>query len=281
MSGNNPLSNFYRKAKLHTPLPSGTSYYTSDIVDFTTEDGQVEVFAMTAKDEVSIKNPDALLNGTAITQIIKSCVPCVKQPEKLLSNDIDALLIAIRYATYGESIDIKSNCPSCKKENTFGVNVSDSLHAMSKLEEEYLLETADQIKIYVQPFSYKETLLAMKGQFEQHKIAKSITIDQLDEDARLKMFSQSFAEVVDLNAKLIVNCVLKIIAPDGTEVTDKNHIKEFLDNSESHVFSEIDKLIRQINDVGVKKDFKATCQHCNHQWDSEINFNPVSFFTES
>lgn len=281
MSGNNPLSNFYRKAKLHTPLPSGTSYYDNTIIEFVSEEGELEIFAMTAKDEVSIKNPDALLNGTAITQIIKSCVPGVKQPEKLLSNDIDALLIAIRYATYGESIDIKSDCPSCKKENTFGVNVSDSLHSMSKLDEEYSLETADGIKIYVQPFSYKETLLAMKGQFEQHKIAKSITIDQLDEDSRLKMFSKSFSEVVDLNAKLIINCVVKIVAPDGTEVKDKSHIKEFLDNSESHVFSEIDKLIRSINDIGVRKNFKATCQHCNHEWDSEINFNPVSFFTES
>ena len=43
-----------------------------------------------------LKNPDALLNGEAVASLIKSCVPDIKDPKKMFSADVDALLIAIK-----------------------------------------------------------------------------------------------------------------------------------------------------------------------------------------
>ena len=82
----NPLSKFYRSPALYTSLPSGTSYYSSDQVEFT-ESGEVAVYPMTLSDEILLKNPDALLNGEAIASVISNCVPGVKKPKDLLSND--------------------------------------------------------------------------------------------------------------------------------------------------------------------------------------------------
>src|SRR6056297_2390222 len=99
----NPLSSFYRAPKLYSRLPSNGIFYTNEVIDVD-ESAEVAVYAMTAKDEMIMKNPDALLNGEAVAQVIASCVPQVKQPKQLISNDVDTLLIAIQGATYGDDI---------------------------------------------------------------------------------------------------------------------------------------------------------------------------------
>ena len=61
----NPLSSFYRAPKLYAKLPSLGKYYSEDIIEMP-DSGELPVFAMTANDELLMKNPDALLNGEAV-----------------------------------------------------------------------------------------------------------------------------------------------------------------------------------------------------------------------
>ena len=74
----NPLSAHFRAPKLFTPLPSEGRFYDNSVVEMP-ETLELPVFSMTAKDEMIMKNPDALLNGEAVAQVIQSCVPNVKQ----------------------------------------------------------------------------------------------------------------------------------------------------------------------------------------------------------
>ena len=50
--------------------------YSDDVLDTSIEEHPV--LPMTAKDELIMKNPDALLNGDAVIQVIESCVPTIK-----------------------------------------------------------------------------------------------------------------------------------------------------------------------------------------------------------
>ena len=99
----NPLSGHFRSPKIYTQLPSAGRYYTSKVVEMP-DSNELPVFPMTAKDELIMRNPDALLNGEAVSQVIQSCVPNVKNARQLLSNDVDALLLAIQGASYGDDI---------------------------------------------------------------------------------------------------------------------------------------------------------------------------------
>ena len=111
----NPLSGHFRSPKLYVQLPSGGKFYDSDIVNYP-ESGELPIYPMTAKDELIMKNPDALLNGEAISQLITSCVPNIKNVRQLISNDVDVLLVAIQGATHGDDIEVATNCPACEKE---------------------------------------------------------------------------------------------------------------------------------------------------------------------
>ena len=70
----NPLSGYYRQPKIYIRLPSGGEYYPEGALDVS-ENGDYPVFAMTAKDELMLKTPDALLSGESTVEVIKSCVP--------------------------------------------------------------------------------------------------------------------------------------------------------------------------------------------------------------
>ena len=60
----NPLSAYFRAPKMYLDIPSSAKFYTDDICA-TPESGEFAIYPMTTKDELMLKNPDALLNGEA------------------------------------------------------------------------------------------------------------------------------------------------------------------------------------------------------------------------
>ena len=76
---NNPLKQFFRRPAVFLTLPSGGKYYVDGVIN-QTENGELPVYPMTAIDEITARTPDALYNGEAVTQIIRSCIPDILQP---------------------------------------------------------------------------------------------------------------------------------------------------------------------------------------------------------
>jgi len=108
MSQPNPLQKFFRQPKVYVSLPSKGLYYEpgSLIGDY----NNVPVFAMSGMDEIIMKTPDALFTGEATAKVIESCCPYIKNAKTMPSIDIDALLIAIRIATFGEKMTVTQTC---------------------------------------------------------------------------------------------------------------------------------------------------------------------------
>jgi hypothetical protein len=119
---NNPLRQYFRRPSLYLKLPSGTQAYTPDVVDYP-ETGELPIFPMTAIDEITSRTPDALFNGSAIVDLIKSCVPAIKNPWAITNIDLDAVLIGIRAASEGTEMEITSICPACNEDSKYGVNL--------------------------------------------------------------------------------------------------------------------------------------------------------------
>ena len=152
----NPLSSHFRAPKIFAPIPSAGKFYTSEVVEMP-ETEELPIFAMTAKDEMIMKNPDALLNGEAVTQVIQSCVPNVKDPRSMLSSDVDVLLVAIQGATYGDEVEVSAECPKCKEEQKGVASVEQAIGTMGSLEEKYVVEH-NGLGIEIRPFTYASTI---------------------------------------------------------------------------------------------------------------------------
>ena len=91
----NPLASFMRQPKIYIRLPSQGEFWPAGSLA-ASETGEYPVYSMTAKDELTMKTPDALLNGQATVDMIKSCVPSIVNPWHMPSIDLDAVLVAIR-----------------------------------------------------------------------------------------------------------------------------------------------------------------------------------------
>ena len=291
----NPLSAYFRAPKLFTGLPSLGRFYTSDVVDMP-DSLELPIFAMTAKDEVIMKNPDALLNGEAVAQVIMSCVPNVKQPRKMLSSDIDVLLVAIQGATQGDNIDVSANCPKCNEEKTGVASIEAALASMSVIEDSYSISYKD-LTIDIRPFTYESTIKAGITNFQSTRSLQSLA-NISDENERLKVFNENFVKIAELNFALIADSIAKIsfVDADGNTqtVTDRSMILEFLENAESSVGKLVEEQIKNINKIGINHEMtlqcdKETCCEVDpatnkkvpYTFTTKVNFDPVNFFTAS
>jgi hypothetical protein len=226
-----------------------------------------------------MKNPDALLNGEAVAQVIKSCVPSIKQPRKMISNDVDTLLIAIQGATYGDEIKVASTCPKCEAENVGAASVEGCLDAMVTVQEDYKFTTDSGLEITIQPFLYENTIQAGLANFKTQRSLQALQ-EVKDEMEQLKAFNENFKSIAGLNFQLIVDSVNSISGEaDGEKfiVTDVNSIREFLENCEASIGNEIEKQISEVNNLGVNKEFQQSCEECENVYPATIGFDPVNF----
>lgn len=273
----NPLKQYFRQFKLYLKIPSGTSYYTPEVVQFT-DSGELGVLPMTGKDELILKNPDALLNGEALIEVLKSCVPGVKNPKGLLTNDIDALITAIRYATFNDSLETNLSCPKCGSESTFKLDLQYALDNMEFLDPEYSVNLDSGITVFVKPHSFPDVLRGLHAQFEQSKITRILENNDVSDQERMIAFSKAFKEMAIVTYELIVNSIVKVVdESNNINVTNKDYIKELLTNIDNRSLDKISNLITEINLIGIKRTFAARCEKCEHVWENEIDFNPVNF----
>jgi hypothetical protein len=273
----NPLKGYFRQFKIYIKLPSGTSYYTPGAINFT-DAGEIGIMPMTGKDELILKNPDALLNGEALIELIKSCVPAVSDPRLLLTNDIDAIVTAIRYATYNDALETELSCPECKHKNSYKLNLQYSLDNMEYLEPEYVVNLDSGLSVFVRPYGFPELLKGLHAQFEQGKLTRAIENESISEEQRMKLFATAFKELSTVTYTLMLNSVVKVVdESNNINVNNKDDIKEFLQNIDKKSSDKIADLIKEINQIGIKKSFTAVCEKCNHSWESEVDFNPVNF----
>ena len=129
----NPLQKYFRQPKIYVRLPSNGEFYPDGSLD-KTENGEYPVYPMTTRDEIMIKTPDALLNGESTVEVIQSCIPNIKNAWDIPIIDMDAILIGIRIATYGESMELSIKTPVTAEEKDYQVDLRTMLDSLYESE---------------------------------------------------------------------------------------------------------------------------------------------------
>lgn len=274
MTTDNPLRQFFRRPALYLRLPSGGKGYTSDAIDFP-DNSELPIYPMTAIDEITSRTPDALYNGVAITEIIKSCIPAIKDPWQVLNIDLDPILIAIRVATNGQLMEIDSTCPECNEDSKFDVDLVAMLSTFTSGDYDTPVKI-DNLLIKFKPLSYKDVNKISERQFEVQKQFMQIEAitDTVVKDAK----TNEIIKILNrLTGEIIIDAIEYIKTPEDT-VFDKDFIREFLDNCDKNTYNTVrDKNIdlRKENEV---KPLDVTCSHCSHKHKQTFNINITNFF---
>jgi hypothetical protein len=271
----NPLSSFYRQPKIYVRLPSKGKFYEPGSLDLS-ENGEYPVYAMTAKDELLFKTPDALLNGTSTVELIKSCIPAILNPWVMPNIDLDFALIAIRIATYGDKMDVGTNCPHCDAENSYDMDLTAWLDIFNN----FIYNTdivVDPLTVHVRPYTYKEVTKTALKSMEQQRVFQVINDDTLSDEIKLEKFGASFLKLTELTVDVIADCITAIDTPDGS-VSDKTMIKEFISNCSKDIFQKIQDHVIQMKELIEFKAQNVTCGECSKPFSLPVTMDQSNFF---
>jgi len=245
MENSNPLQKYYRQPAIYIKLPSGGRYYPREV--FTpTETGDIPILPMTVKDELAFKTPDAMINGQATVDVIKSCVPNLLDPWKMVNYDTDAVLLAIRIATYGETMDISFRVPGTDEEQSHSLNLPALLEDLGKANIEDQTTTSKGFKIEIQPLDYRTLTKIQIARFEQQKMYGTIDSSAMTEEQKQTAFAKSFETLNIVNFSLLVDSIKSITTPEGNTVIDRAQIIEFCNKADTKTITEIQEKLSDL-----------------------------------
>jgi hypothetical protein len=278
----NPLNKYFRQPAIYISLPSGTNYPPHVVTPSQT--GELGVMPMTAKDEIRFKTPDALMNGQGVVDVIQSCVPDIKDAWQVKSYDLDTILVAIRIATYGETMDISFNVPGINEKASHTVNLPAILDQLRSTRVDSEMVLKDGLKITVRPLTYKDMTATSLQTFQQQKMYSAIQDSQLSDEEKAKRFNDAFRALTDLNSSILLKNMEKVTMTDGTEITDPAHIKEFIENANATLVKEIEDNLATLRGQGAVKPLKlkATEEQIKKgapaTYEVPVTFDTANFF---
>lgn len=255
-------------AKLQLPgrsftLPSGAYLYNNGEIDDEAKrnNGDVHIHALTAIDEINLKNPDMLFSGKSIESVLASCVPNIKKPLELFGRDIDALMLYLRIVTYGPRFEIEAKhyCEN-GKEHVYEINLEDVVRSIKRLDPT-VIDSAYTVKlesgqmVTLRPTRFMDVVAALQ----------SI-------DPKKKMTADDVKDALFKNLIQVINNV------DG--ITDRFLIDEWLRKLPVTAVNSIADTIDKSNAWGPDFTVELTCLDCGEKFRVELPINPVSFFSE-
>jgi hypothetical protein len=271
---NNPLKQYFRRPAIYLKLPSGGKMYAPGVVTIP-ESGELAVYPMTAIDEISSKTPDALYNGTAMADIIKSCIPDIKDPWSINSIDLDAVLIAIKSAAGGDDMSIGSQCPSCTEISDYAVNLVGILSQLKSADYEKEL-TINDLSIKFRPLSYKEMNEAGTGQMEAQRIFMVLEKEE-NEAVRAEKTQEALRFITDITMRILSQTITHIRTPDAF-VEEKEYILDFLKNCDRETYIAIRDYNANLKAQTEIKPLRIKCVHCQHEYEQPFTLNTSDFF---
>jgi len=275
----NPLISAYRKPALYINLPSGGKYYNPK--PKLSVDNELAVYAMTARDELITKTPDALFNGEATVSLLSSCCPDIQNPRQIPVNDLMIIMLAIRQASYGNDIDVEVECPECKHLNNVAINCQNIIDiSMMKEQPNNILKLNEGFVLTLKPYNLEDRSTLQIQQIKQVKMIESLQDQSLDDQTRQDLFGKTFVEMAELTVDLITNCVDSVQAPgsDNEPVTDKDLIREWLKSITSKDYEQIKEKVESLSQDGVDNNFNISCENCSNKWTTEIELDVTNFF---
>jgi hypothetical protein len=247
----NPLNKYFRQAAIHIALPSNGDYPPHVVTPSAT--GEFPVMPMTAKDEIKFKTPDALMNGQGVVDVIQSCMPNIKDAWQIKSHDVDTILIAIRIATYGETMDLQFNVPTINEQVTHTINLPATLDQIRQEKIQNTITLKDGLIVETRPLTYRDMTQTSLQTFQQQKMYSSVQSSDVSDEEKVKRFDESFKALTELNSKVLLKNISKVTTPEGAEVSDPAQIKEFVDNANATLITELQDALAVVRVQGSVK----------------------------
>ena len=218
-------------------------------------------------------------NGTAIVDVIKSCCPRISDPTEMPYNDVEAVLLAIRRATYGDDLAVSHKCKNaeCGEEAQYAKSIDALLANVPMLEAQYVAEIKDGLKVFLKPISlFSSTELQIQAVEQQKLVERADAFDGSGE--HVKAFQDSIIKIAMSNVKILTQCIYQIEMQDGKRVDQPEFISEWINNIDVAVFNQLMAKLLEIQDIVMKVEMDGECHKCKEPFNIPIIIDQSRFF---
>lgn len=271
----NPLNQYFRKPAIYLPLPSRGRHWPVGSLNMPVN-GELPIMPMTAMDEITYRTPDALFNGQAVVDVIQSCVPNIVDAWQCPAPDLDALLVAIRIASYGHNMDLPSTCPSCETVSDYVLDLRSVLDQLNCPDFDTPLVLGD-LTIHFRPVTYQVQNQTSQRQFEDQQLVKVIPGMDLPDAEKVQRMREVLKRITDLTFVAVTQNISHVQTPQVI-VDEAEHVEDFLRNCDRKTFDMIRDHVISLKQPTEIKPVGITCSHCSHEYQQPVTLNMTNFF---
>lgn len=275
MLQNNPLKQYFRQPSIYITLPSGGHFYPEGTLDMP-PNGEIPVYPMTAIDEITYRTPDALFNGSATVSVIQSCVPNIRDPWAIPAMDIDTILVSIRIASYGHSMEVDSHCPNCKEQDEYSVDLRTAIDTMKGGDYQKIIRYRD-LEIYFKPMSYRDLNNNNQRQFDEQRTLQSIAAVNATDQEKIKVLTDAMKKIQSATVEALAQSIAAIKTPNAL-VTETEFITDLLQNCDRTLFNQIRDNIIEQKTKSELHPMQLKCHKCGHEYQQALTLDMASFF---
>ena len=194
------------------------------------------------------------------------------------SIDLDAILVAIKRCTYGDSQDVTCTCPECETANEVSLNLNQIISSIKAVEKLAPVVFDSGLSVFIKPVTVNNLLSLNWVQFEQVRNIQIAEQNNIDETDKVNLMQRSFQLLTEKNIEIVSSCIDTVLLPDGVTVTDQQDIKDWINDLSKPDFTKIEDSIMITSNMGISKEFDVTCKNCSHEFKSSLDLNPTTFF---
>ena len=272
-----PLQKYKRQPKLYIDLPSKGVWFPKAQLD---KAEQIEVYSMSANDEIGLKTPDALYTGIAVKRLIESCIPAIKDAWFVPLRDLDYILASIRLASYGETIELTNICSNCENRDTYGLQVQTMLEHLERAEVRYEV-TINNFNFKLRPLTYKEITDFQQEIFQIRRTIQQVLSKMEEGEEKSKQTQDLYDRLREKTLITVAASVIEIVTPEGETETNTTFISDFIINGDKDYYNGLQELY----DTNQKKlklpDTEVECSSCGNKTKLNPDLDYSNFFVRS
>lgn len=256
-----PQDDDYSPPVSSVKLPSRGLIYPPDSPLYMAE--TVDVKAMTAKEEDILSTPALIKRGAVVSTLIKACITNrLIDPDKMLTGDRNAVLIAIRVAAYGPEYKVDVECPECENVALFTFDLSRL--PMKTLDEQPIDGPGSNV------FAHK----LQSGKIVKFKLFCAADIDRLDKEIENARKARAKSEIVGPDQGITSRLLAQVLEIEGVP-------REKLAKTLINLPARDSRLLRRRMDdaapgIDMTQNFK--CPACEAEKEVEVPLGPEFFW---
>jgi len=280
----NPLENYFRTKEIYIKLPTEGRYFTKP-VKFNL-DGELGIMPLTAKDETLLKIPDTLFSGEALYTIVKSVAPDIEDPYEITIPDLDVILLATRSVSYGGKMGMLGTCPHCKTSEEYEIDIKNLLALIKSTPKDVEVEIQG-LKIKMKPNTARVITAMGISQIQSEQLAMRMAKQDKNDIENMDIFRKAFEDTINSVAAaeiaIIADGIEYVTMPDGQQISNMQHIVDWLSNTNSNMLTTLRKFVKEQNFNGMPETLKFTCgnEECGKEFETLLDINPTFFFTNN